>query len=210
MKLRTILKSSMRCAAFCAVVTGSVTGAALAQQPGVASAANPSKPALPADSLYWLTVPLTDAQGKRFDLRDLAGRPVLVTMFYGDCNTACPIIIETLQQTMAALKLPASKLSVLMVSLDPLHDSPASLAQLGQTHHLDNKVFRLAVSSNDTHTRAMAAALDIKYRVLGGGEISHTTRIALLDAGGKIVASSTQLNTAPDQEFLKKIRLAVK
>jgi protein SCO1 len=199
-----LFTSSLRCAALCALI-GAVAASVSAQPPGAASSST-----LPAESLYWLPVPLTDAHGKRFDLRDLAGHPVLVTMFYGDCNTACPIIMETLQQTVAALKLPAAKLSVLMVSLDPLHDTPASLAQLGQTHHLDNKIFRLAVSNNDTHTRAMAAALDIKYRALGTGEISHTTRISLLDASGKIVASSTELNTAPDQEFLKKIRLALK
>lgn len=207
MTMHTILKSSLLSAALCAALIGAAPGAAWAQQ---ASAAISSNRALPADSLYWLSVPLTDAQGRRFDLRDLAGHPVLVTMFYGDCNTACPIVLENLQQTITALKPPAGKLSALMVSLDPLHDSPASLAQLGESHHLDNKIFRLAVSQDDTHTRAMAAALNIKYRVLGGGDISHSTRISLLDADGKIIASSTQLSAAPDQDFLKKIRLALK
>lgn len=207
MNIRNILKSSWPFAALCAALIGAVPCAALAQKTG---AVNPASHALPAESLYWLSIPLTDAQGKRFDLRDLAGHPVLVTMFYGDCNAACPIILENLQQTMAALKLPAGKLSVLMVSLDPLNDTPAALAKLGQSHHLDPTIFRLAVSTSDTPTRAMAAALNIKYRALGGGEISHNTRVSLLDADGRIVTSSTQLSAAPDQEFLKKIRLALK
>lgn len=200
-----ILNSSARCAALCLALIGALPAAVLAQ-PTVTSISK----ALPAESLYWLSVPLTDAQGKRFDLRDLAGHPVLVTMFYGDCNIACPIVLENLQQTIAALKPPAGKLSVLMVSLDPLRDTPASLAHLGQSHHLDNTIFRLAVSTDETHTRAMAAALNIRYRVLGGGEINHGMRICLLDADGKVVASSAQLSAAPDQQFLQQIRQALK
>ncbi len=173
-------------------------------------AAEPAHSPLSADSLYHLSVPLTDAQDTHFDLRDLVGHPVLITMFYGDCITACPIVLENLQQTITALKPTSGKLSVLLVSLDPRHDTPASLAKLAVSHHLDPSIFRLAVSNDDSHTRAMAAALSIKYRVLSGGEISHNTNICLVDDTGKMIASSTQLGALPDQEFLKKIRLALK
>ena len=207
MSLHHTLKLTLLAATACIGLMGAVPSAALAQPSDVATS---DTHALPADSLYWLSVPLTDARGEQFELRDLAGHPVLITMFYGDCNTACPVVLESLQQTMKALKPAAGRLSVLMVSLDPLHDSPASLAHLEASHHLDQSSFRLAVGKDEPHTRAMAAALNIKYRVLGGGEISHSTRVCLLDADGKIVASSTQLSAAPDQEFLKKIRLALK
>ncbi len=165
---------------------------------------------LPSDSLYRLSVPLTDSEGRHFDWRDLAGKPVLVTMFYGDCNTACPIVIKNLQQTIVALKDMPGKPSVLMVSLDPLRDSQAGLARLAHTHLLDTTVFRLAVSSDDSHTRAMAAALNIKYRALSGGEINHTTRICLLDANGRVIASSSELSIAPDPAFLAQIRAGLK
>lgn len=165
---------------------------------------------LPADSLYWLSMPLTDSQGKHFKLRDLSGHLVLVSMFYGDCNTACPIVLENLQRTIAAVQPRDNKLTVLMISLNPTQDTPASLAKLGESHHLDKMVFRLSISDNDAHTRAIASALGVKYRVLGGGEINHSTRIVLLDATGRIIASSTQLGAKPDQDFLKQIRSALK
>ncbi len=187
--------------------------ALLSGTPAAAQHAAPpvvGRSALPPDSLYWLNVPLTDTLGRAFALRDLAGHPLLVTMFYGDCNTACPIVLENLTQTMNAVNAPAGALSVLMVSLDPVHDTPASLARLVQSHNLDAKRFRVAVSKDETNTRAMAAALNIKYRAVAGGEISHTTRICLLDANGKVLASSTQLSATPDPEFVKNIRLALK
>lgn len=164
----------------------------------------------PATSLYRLEAPLTDSAGRHFDWRELAGHPVLATMFYGDCNTACPIIIENLQRTVAAIKPPRGRLTVLMVSLDPLHDSPASLAELARKHKLDPAVFRLALAADETHTRALAAALQVKYRALDGGTINHTTRVSLLDANGNVLAFSTELAAEPDPVLLAQIRTALK
>jgi len=175
----------------------------------IAALAHAAAP-LPQTSLYRLAVPLTDSAGQRFDWRELAGRPALVTMFYGDCNTACPIIIESLQRTVAKLKPGRAGLTVLMVSLDPVHDSPATLADLAAKHKLDAHVFRLAVAANETHTRAMAAALQVKFRALEGGVINHTTRVSLLDTGGSVVASSTALGADPDPAFLDQIRKTLK
>lgn len=166
--------------------------------------------ALPAESLYRLSVPLKDSQGRQFDWRALAGRPLLVTMFYGDCNAACPIIIENLRRTVEQVNPAPGKLAVLMVSLDPLYDTPASLADLAKTHKLDPAIFRLAVAANETHTRSMAGALQVKYRTVTNGEINHTTRVCLLDAGGKLLAASTQLSPLPDPALVAQIRLALK
>lgn len=71
-------------------------------------------------------------------------------------------------------------------------------------------MFRLAVALDETRTRTMAAALQVKYRSMEGGAINHTTRISLLDAGGNIVASSTQLAPDPEPAFLAQIRKALK
>lgn len=164
---------------------------------------------LPADSLYRLPVPLKDHQGRQFDWRAMAGRPLLVTMFYGDCNAACPVIIENLRRTVDTVKPAPGKLAVLMVSLDPVYDTPGSLAELAASHKLDPGIFRLAVAANETHTRAMAAALQVKYRAVSNGEINHTTRVCLLDASGMLLASSTQLSPLPDPAFVARIRQAL-
>ena len=164
----------------------------------------------PGDSLYQLDAALTDAAGQRFALRDMAGGPVLVTMFYGDCNAACPIIIETLKRTVAALGPAAKPLRVLMISLDPLHDSPAGLAMQLQMHQLDPARFRLAVARDETQTRTLAHTLNIKFRTLDSGDINHTTRIVLLDAAGAQRAASSRLDPAPDPLFVKQIAALLK
>ena len=181
---------------------GAVTWAA--QAPAGAALAS-----IPADSLYGLPVTLTDAQGVKFDWREMAGQPVLVTMFYGDCASACPVLIESLQRTIAELQPKPGSLKVLMVSLNPQHDTPASLGHLMHMHKIDAGVFRLAVAADEGQTRAMAAALQIKYRQLDNGEISHNTRVSLLNASGQEIASSTQLKSTADQALLVELRKAL-
>ena len=188
---------------------------ALLLAPGVvtwAAEASPSSSvaSIPADSLYGLRVALTDSQGVAFDWQEMAGTPVLATMFYGDCASACPVLIESLQRTIAELKPAPGSLKVLMVSLNPKHDTPASLMHLMHMHKIDGNVFRLAVAADEGQTRAMAAALQIKYRQLENGEISHNTRVALLNASGEEIASSTQLKSTVDAGLLAELRKALK
>lgn len=160
----------------------------------------------PSASLYRLDTLLTDSHESRFTLADMAGVPVLVTMFYGDCSSACPVVIEALKRTLAALGPDAGKLRILLVSLDPLRDDPRALARLARKQGLDSGRWRLAVPKDETQTRRLAAALNIRYRALTGGEIGHTARITLLGADGTVRAVSTRLEVEPDPAFLDSIR----
>ncbi|MYM72336.1 SCO family protein [Duganella sp. FT134W] len=166
--------------------------------------------ALPATSLYQLATPLTDAAGRRFTLGELAGQPLLVTMFYGACHSACPVVIETLKRTIGALGPDGQRLQVLLVSLDPKRDTPGSLAMMARMQQLDPAQYRLAVAGNDSDTRTLAAALNIRYRTLDNGEISHTTRLALLNADGSVQADSTRLAVDPDPDFVRQIARSLK
>ncbi|MFC0170478.1 SCO family protein [Pseudoduganella danionis] len=205
--LAALLLSTAACHA---AYAGADTGRSTAASAPASATASTANNALPGNSLYQLDISLTDANNQRFSLRDMAGTPVLVTMFYGDCNAACPIIIETLKRTVEALGANASKLRVLMVSLDPFNDSPAGLAQLVKNKQLDPQRFRLAVAKDESQTRMLAGALQIKFRQLGDGVINHTTRVALLDGSGLTKAVSTRLDTTPDAEFVKQINSLLK
>lgn len=160
----------------------------------------------PSASLYRLDTVLTDSHESRFTLADMAGAPMLVTMFYGDCSSACPVVIEALRRTLDALGPDGRKLRILLISLDPLRDDPAALARLARKQRLDGGRWRLAVPADDTQTRRLAAALNIRYRALTGGEIGHTARITLLGPDGAVRGVSTRLDVEPDPAFLDSIR----
>jgi protein SCO1/2 len=146
-------------------------------------------PALPttevaAASIYDLHVPLFDETGTVRPLDTFRGHPVLITMFYGSCPVACPILTSDLKrlekQIPEALR---SDVRILMVSFDPERDTPAALAQLKQERGL-NDHWTLASTSEDT-ARELAGVLDIKYRKVDGGAFFHTSVIVLLDRQGR-------------------------
>ncbi len=170
---------------------------------GALLAAPPASP-LPADSVYQLEVTLTDQQGREQKLSSHRGQPMLVSMFYTSCQFVCPMLIEAMNDTQAKLKPEErARLSVLMVSFDPEHDTVAVLKRTAEQRELDPVRWTLA-RTDAKSARKLAAVLGIQYRALANGDFNHTTALILLDEDGRIAARSTQLGNA-DPAFVKRV-----
>jgi protein SCO1/2 len=158
-----------------------------------------------ATSIYQLQAALTDQDGRPQPLDLYRGHPVLITMFYGSCPAACPLIIDTLRATEKELPAEQRKdLRVLLVSIDPDRDSPSALRALADQRRIDTTRWTLARTDTAT-VRTLAALLDVQYRQLPGGEFNHSPVITLLSPAGEIRASSLKLGT-PDATLLTKLR----
>ncbi|MEP6864340.1 MAG: SCO family protein [Deltaproteobacteria bacterium] len=148
-------------------------------KPAVAVATGPS--------LYDLDIAMTDAGGVRQHLDVDRGHPTLVSMFYGSCAAACPLLIDTIDRTLQ--QLPASSRSharVVLVSFDPGRDTPARLQELTRAHHLDAR-WTLAAAT-DTDARTLAAVLGVHYRATPDGQFFHTSVIVAVDRDGRSIA----------------------
>lgn len=176
-----------------------------------AAPAPPTAPApLPGDSVLRIAGDFTDQSNRRFTLADRRGTPQLIAMFYGSCQSACPLLIEAgMGITRALSAAERERLRVLLVTLDPARDTPAALAVLAREHHVDNTRWTLARTS-DTTVRRLAAALDVRYRQLANGDFNHTTAWVLLDANGRILARSEEMAASPDAKFLGTLRTALR
>jgi protein SCO1/2 len=161
--------------------------------------------ALPANSVYQLAVALTDQDGREFRLGDQRGKPMLLSMFYSSCQFVCPMLIDTLRDTESKLGPgERNQLAVLMVSIDPAHDTVAVLRQKATERAIATPRWAMA-RTDAASVRKLAAVLGIQYRALANGEFNHTTALILLDADGRIVARSSQLGSA-DPAFVRKVR----
>jgi protein SCO1 len=167
-----------------------------------------ARPDDPPLSIYQLDAALTDQDGRSLGLDAHRGHPVLVTMFYSGCQATCPLIIETLRAIERQVP-PGQRanLRVLLVSLDPEHDTPAALAELARTRRVDTKRWTLARADEPT-VRRVAALLDLQYRKLPDGGFNHSTVIALLSPRGEIEARSAALGS-PDERLLAPLRAAM-
>jgi protein SCO1/2 len=155
--------------------------------------AMPARAADPSASLYRLEAPLIAQDGRPIGLDVYRGQPVLVTMFYAGCQATCPLIIDTLRAVEH--KLDADRLRdvrVLLISIDPEHDTPRALAATARERRIDTSRWTLASADAGT-VRLVAAALGVQYRRLPDGQYSHATQISVLDGQGNIVAQSDRL-----------------
>ena len=161
-------------------------GALALARPAVAATA------LPAKSIYHLDVGLVDQDGHAFKLADLRGGPAIVGMFYSSCEMVCPMIFETIKQTVReAGPRVHDATRVLMVSFDPARDTQAVLKETFASHGLDAR-WTLARGTDDA-VRQVAAVLGIQYRRLAGGAFNHSSTIQLLDTDGVISGRTTKL-----------------
>lgn len=163
---------------------------------------------LPGDSVYQLQVPLVDQDGHAAAFADARGQVRVVSMFYTSCKFVCPLIIDTLRKTERALDADArARLRVLLVSLDPVNDTPAALAQLASQRKVDTTRWTLA-RTDASHVRRLAAVLGIQYKQLAAGEFSHSTSLVLLDGEGRILARTDKLGEA-DETFVAALKAAL-
>ena len=193
---------------FATALRVAVVGIALAASAPPAIAAGPAGKPLPADSLYQLALPLTDQTGRTADWRNLRGKPRVVSMFYTSCQYICPLIVDSGKAIEHQLS-PAERgrIGIVLISMDPVRDTPAALRQVFDKRGLDASRWMLA-SPPATEVRAVAGLLGIRYRQLADGEFNHTSALVLLDAEGRIVARTEQVGSKADPEFVIAVRKA--
>ncbi len=150
----------------------------------------------PPQSIYNLEATLTDQDGVDRALDSEHGHPVLITMFYGSCPMACPMLIDTLRLTDQAAQSEArGRLRVVMISIDPDRDTVPALQALAQARHIDTSRWTL-LRTDATSVRRIAAMLNVQYRQLADGRVSHSSGISLPNPEGEIVIQSSVLARA--------------
>jgi len=138
-------------------------------------------------SLYDFSARLTDQDGQTIGLDHARGQPVIVSMFYGTCPYACPMLINKIKRIENELPEELrGKVRVLLISFDPERDPPEKLKKLASLHGVDQGRWRFVRTDPET-VEELAAVLGIKYRFLTDGAINHTTVISLVDRDGRIV-----------------------
>lgn len=135
-------------------------------------------------SVYQLAGDWTDTSGEPAPLAQLAGAPVLLLLFYGTCDYACPLLVHDLQRVEGMLDAATrAQVRFALVTFDPGRDTPEALASYAQKLELATPQWQLLHGSPD-QVRELAATLGVRYRPTGTGQFSHTMRIVLLDRAG--------------------------
>lgn len=159
---------------------------------------------LPDTSVYTLDVPWTDQDGRAFRLASLAGSPTVVLMFYGTCQSACPILLRDAQRVEAALTPSArARTRFVLVTFDPSTDTPERLRALAAERRMDLSRWSL-LRGADGDVRTFATVLGVQYSRLGPREFTHSNVLTLLDAQG-VAAAQLEGLAQPVDDFARRI-----
>jgi protein SCO1/2 len=147
----------------------------------------PAAPSRAASQDVWqLPGMWTDDQGHRMTMAALAGRPALLTLAYGSCRRICSTSLRLLQQAQQDADARRIDLSVIVVSLDPQADTPASWREYRTEHRLQRANWHF-LGGTPALTRRVADLLEMNYWVYDD-HVLHDLRIAAVDASGHVVA----------------------
>jgi protein SCO1 len=161
-------------------------------------------------SLHDFSSTFVDQDGRRVTLAKLAkGHPVMLTMFYGTCPAACPLLVSRMKRIERELPEAVRRdLRVILVSFDPARDTVESLKRLQRAHGVDTTRWSLLRIDDEEAIRELAATLGVKYRFLKGGAINHSSVISYADPRGVIRARTGSLEE-PDETILAAAQEAV-
>jgi len=134
-------------------------------------------------SIYDLGSTWRDQHGMERRLASLAGRAQVLAMVYTHCTSTCPLAIAEMRRIEAATD---TSVGLVLVTLDPDHDTPAVLAEYARMRELDAARWTLLTGADDD-VRELAATLGVRYRRLSPAELAHSNTLTLIDAAGYVV-----------------------
>jgi protein SCO1/2 len=152
----------------------------------------PSAP-LSARSLYQLDAKWTNDAGAAVQLASLRGKPVVLAMFFAQCEYACPMLVNDIKRLRAALPdAVREKTQIVLVSFDVERDTPAALRAYRERAGLDVNWTLLRGDSNAVQELAML--LGVKFKQDARGQFAHSNLMTVLNSDGEIVHQHPGLN----------------
>lgn len=151
---------------------------------------------LPDTSLFHLGGGWSDQTGAPFRFATLQGSPSVILMFYGTCQSVCPILIGDVLRLEAALT-PATRARTrfVLVTFDPATDTPERLRALAAERGMDASRWAL-LRGGDDDVRALATVLGVQYSRVGPGEFTHSNVITVVDPQGVVARQLEGLRQA--------------
>jgi cytochrome oxidase Cu insertion factor (SCO1/SenC/PrrC family) len=142
---------------------------------------------------------LVDQRGKSFTLDALRGKPLAVTFVSAHCTDACPLINAQFADAARRLARARAGARLVTITLDPEHDSPATMRALAERFDADPRYWLVAGGSTPNVRAVMHAFGVVSIEGKHGYHDEHTTFVYVLDSSGRLaqtILASSALSDA--------------
>lgn len=139
----------------------------------------------------------TDHEGRSVRLRDLRGRPLVLSLVYTSCYSVCSGSTLHLRDVVGIAReaLGPASFSVLTVGFDTAHDSPERMLAYGRERGIDDEGWRL-VSADAQTVRRLTDEVGFTWAASPAG-FDHITQVTIVDAEGRVARQVYGADFAP-------------
>lgn len=152
---------------------------------------------------------LTNQDGQRVDQSILNGKWTAVFFGYTYCPDVCPLTLQSLARTKAALGKDADKLQIVFITVDPERDSPANMKAYLASGGFPPGVIGLTGSSEEI--KSVEKAYRVTASKSGDGDnytYNHTAVIFLMNPKGQF--DSPLMSDITPQQSAEQIKDSMK
>ena len=135
---------------------------------------------------------VVDVLGRAHNLRSLlaqGGRAVIVDFVYTRCTTLCLALGTVFQQLQAQIVAQGlqSRVGLLSISFDPLHDLPPALASYAQRMQMQPGIWQLVSLRSEADRRLLLDSFGIMVVPAPLGEFEHNAALHVVGPDGRLV-----------------------
>ncbi|MCY3928289.1 MAG: SCO family protein [Acidobacteria bacterium] len=135
---------------------------------------------------------LVDQNGEAFGSADLAGDVYVASFLFTRCPNVCPRMTASLRQLELRYREEGVRgVRLVSFSVDPAYDSPERLREYGRSRGFDDERWSL-VTGNEQEVRSLVEdgfGQPMGENLIlwdGAVDVAHSTRLVLVDQGGRI------------------------
>ena len=142
---------------------------------------------------------LVDQHGAAFTQAALAGEPTVLSFVFARCATVCPALERTLAEASRTLD---DGTRIVLVTLDPWRDTPATLAGAVASSPLPAGA-RFLTGDPGEVGRLLDQLQVARERDLQTGDVTHVPLVMLVDANGRV---AYRFNNPPAEWIVEGVR----
>ncbi|SHN25527.1 protein SCO1/2 [Cyclobacterium lianum] len=163
---------------------------------------------LHAMSIYHLPSDWKTHEGEQIAFSDLKGQPLVVVMIYTACKTACPRLVADMRQIEEKSALAGARQPrYILVSIDPLNDTPERLKQFANANQMEGDQW-LFLQGTTAGVREFANVLAVKYKRIDPIDFSHSNIISVFDQKGVLQYQKEGLGMENDEIISKIVEIS--
>jgi protein SCO1/2 len=151
----------------------------------------------------------TTQDHEKIAFTDIKSKVIIMAMIFTNCQAACPRITADLQRIEKDISKEKLKdVSFVLITMDPIRDTPEQLKSFAAIHQLDLSRWIL-LTGTEADALEIGNVLNVRFKKDAEGNFDHSNIIHIINNKGNIVHQQIGLEVEP-KESTNKINALLK